>query len=270
MVDNRVSTACIVLPTYNEAGNITSILDRIYENVRSQEEVRVLTLVVDDNSPDGTAQIALEYSRSNPDVHVFLRPGKEGLGAAYIAGMRYALREFKPDVILEMDADGSHDPADILRLIAEIERGADFAIGSRYVQGGSIPANWGFYRRLNSSVANALVRNVLSIKEVRDCTGGFRAIRAPYLEHVDFDKLYSKGYAFQISLLAALSSMGAVIKEVPIHFADRTIGKSKMQLKDQLEFVLVTFRLRAQRNTAVLPDSRVTANATAARRATKR
>jgi dolichol-phosphate mannosyltransferase len=245
MDDKSVKTACIVLPTYNEAGNIKRILDRIYSHVHKQTAVRVLTLVVDDSSPDGTAKLARAYSKRNKDVHVFERPGKEGLGAAYIAGMQYALRELKPDVILEMDADGSHDPAVILKLIAEIENGADFAIGSRYVPGGSIPKHWGFYRRLNSSVANGLVRTVLSLGKVKDCTGGFRAIRATYLEQLDWSKLHSKGYSFQISLLSAMNQMGAIITEVPIHFADREIGQSKMRLKDQLEFVLVTFRLRA-------------------------
>ena len=163
-----------------------------------------------------------------------------------------------------MDADLSHDPKDISRLIRAIEEGADLAIGSRYVDGGSIPENWGFYRRLNSAVANGLVRGVLSL-EVRDCTGGFRAIRSSLLEHIDFAKLNTKGYAFQISLLSALSLLGASIVELPIHFHDRTIGTSKMRIKDQLEFVATTFRIRTAR-APIAPMRSAATNPAAARR----
>jgi dolichol-phosphate mannosyltransferase len=242
-----IRTACIVMPTYNEAGNITKVLDTIYSYVHKQKAVRVLTLVVDDNSPDGTGALAEAYGARNPNVKVLHRTGKEGLGAAYIAGMKYALREFEPDVILEMDADLSHNPKDVLHLIAAIEEGADVVIGSRYVAGGTVPDHWGFYRKLNSATANALVRNVLSLRRVKDCTGGFRAIRSTYLEQIDFDNLKTKGYAFQISLLHQLASLGATIAEVPIHFADREIGVSKMRLKDQLDFIATTFKIRASR-----------------------
>lgn len=260
----NIRTACIVMPTYNEAGNITNVLDAIYANVRKQDAIRVMTLVVDDNSPDGTGALAQAYSARNPDVKVLHRTGKEGLGAAYIAGMRYALREFEPDVILEMDADLSHNPKDVLRLIGAIDDGADLAIGSRYVPGGTVPDHWGFYRKLNSGTANALVRNVLSLRRVKDCTGGFRAIRATFLEQVDFDNLKTKGYAFQISLLHQLAQLGANITEVPIHFADREIGVSKMRLKDQLDFIATTFRIRTTRPAGVRAAS---TRAVAARRA---
>lgn len=251
--------ACIVLPTYNEAGNITRALDLIGKNAPG-----VHVLVVDDNSPDGTGQIAEEYASKHTFVKVLHRKGKEGLGAAYMAGMQHALQEGY-DVIFEMDADLSHDPKDIPRLLKAIEQGADLAIGSRYIDGGSIPENWGFYRKLNSAVANGLVRGVLSLK-IKDCTGGFRAIRASYLEHVDFSKLNTKGYAFQISLLNALSQLGANIVEIPIHFNDRTIGASKMRLKDQLEFVITTFRIRSARATV---QRSATTNAIAARKVRK-
>ena len=262
-----IRTACIILPTYNEAGNINNVLDQIYANVRQQDRIRVLTLVVDDNSPDGTGALAQEYARKNKDVKVLHRTGKEGLGAAYIAGMTYALREFEPDVILEMDADLSHNPQDILRLIAAIEHGADVVIGSRYIDGGSIPAHWGFYRRLNSACANALVRGVLSLRQVKDCTGGFRAIRTSYLEQIDFTQLKTKGYAFQISLLSALNGLGVQIKEIPIHFADREIGVSKMRFKDQIDFIITTFRIRTL--PAALPSRSVSTTTAAARRVKK-
>jgi dolichol-phosphate mannosyltransferase len=264
-----VKTACVIIPTYNEAGNLQNVLDLIYENIGKQNLIKVYTLIVDDNSPDGTGRLADEYSRRNKEVKVLHRAAKEGLGAAYIAGMQHALQELRPDVILEMDADLSHNPKDILRLIRAIEDGADVVIGSRYVEGGSIPEQWGFYRRLNSSTANALVRYVLGLG-AKDCTGGFRAIRSSYLEHVDFTRLKTKGYAFQISLLNALTSLGADIREVPIHFSDRTVGTSKMRLKDQVDFIMTTFRIRAARDAAVMPMRNVTATPSAARRAKKR
>ena len=265
---NGIRTACIVIPTYNEAGNIQKALDLIYENVRKQDRIKVYTLIVDDNSPDGTGQLAEEYGRRNKDVKVLHRTSKDGLGAAYIAGMQHALQELNPDVILEMDADLSHNPKDVLRLIGAIERGADVAIGSRYVAGGSVPQHWGFYRKLNSATANALVRNVLTLNEVKDCTGGFRAIRATYLEHVDFTQLKTKGYAFQISLLSALKDLGAEIVELPIHFADREVGKSKMRLKDQVDFIITTFRIRATR-TAAVPTRGTAITPAAAKKAKK-
>jgi dolichol-phosphate mannosyltransferase len=261
-----VHTACIVMPTYNEAGNINNVLDLIYENVSAQETFKVFTLIVDDNSPDGTGALADEYAKKNPLVRVLHRKGKEGLGAAYIAGIQHALRELKPDVILEMDADLSHNPKDVLRLIKAIDDGADMAIGSRYTAGGSIPQEWGFYRKLNSAVANALVRNVLSLRKVRDCTGGFRAFRATYLEHIDWSRLKTKGYAFQVSLLNAVNELDAVIAEVPIHFSDRQIGTSKMRLKDQVDFIITTFRIRASRRDAVLAAAGASTSAAAGRK----
>lgn len=262
-----VNTACIVMPTYNEAGNITNVLDLIYDHADRQKRITVYTLIVDDNSPDGTGQIADAYARKNPHVRVLHRTSKDGLGAAYIAGMQHALQELKPDVILEMDADLSHDPKDVLRLIAGIEDGADFVIGSRYVEGGSIPAEWGFYRRLNSAVANGLVRNVLSLRQVKDCTGGFRAIRASYLEHIEWGQLKTKGYAFQISLLNAMHELGATIAEVPIHFSDRQVGKSKMRIKDQVDFIITTFRIRASGRSATAASRSAEATAVAGRKA---
>jgi dolichol-phosphate mannosyltransferase len=262
---NGITTACIVIPTYNEAGNLQKVLDLIFDHVHGQDRVHVYILVVDDNSPDGTGQLAEEYARKNKDVKVLHRVSKDGLGAAYIAGMQHAMQELNPDVILEMDADLSHNPKDVLRLIGAIERGADVAIGSRYVEGGSVPESWGFYRKLNSATANALVRSVLSLWEVKDCTGGFRAIRASYLEHVDFTQLKTKGYAFQISLLSALNDLGAEIVELPIHFADREMGKSKMRLKDQVDFIITTFRIRATR-TAAMPARSTSIGPIAAKR----
>jgi dolichol-phosphate mannosyltransferase len=243
-------TACIIVPTYNEAGNIKHLLDKIFENDRRHAAatgVSLHVLVVDDNSPDGTAAIVEEYMRTNAAVHILKRADKNGLGAAYIAGMRHALNTLNPDLVFEMDADFSHNPDDIYRLIAEIERGADFVIGSRYIPGGSIPANWGAHRKFISRAANLYAKTVLSLADVKDCTGGFRAIRASALRSIDLDGLSVKGYAFQVSLLDAILRAGNTVREVPITFTDRTIGNSKMRLRDVTEGGITVLRMRAQR-----------------------
>jgi dolichol-phosphate mannosyltransferase len=246
----KAFTACIVIPTYNEAGNIEQLLDRIFENGRRQRSTRrwrLSVLVVDDNSPDGTAARVKEYGAKNPDVHLLLRKEKQGLGAAYIAGMRHALALLSPDVIMEMDADFSHNPDDILRLLGEIENGADFVIGSRYVKGGSIPPAWGLHRRLISKAANLYTKAVLRIPRVRDCSGGFRAIRTSALRQVDLSALNVKGYAFQVLLLEAVVRNGGLVQEVPIAFSERNAGKSKMRFADMAEGGALLFKVGTQR-----------------------
>ena len=203
-----------------------------------------MTLVVDDSSPDGTADVVRTYIKNDKNVHLLFRTEKQGLGAAYIAGMKYAIEHLGPDVIFEMDADLSHDPAEISSLMRSIKEGSDFAIGSRYIKGGSIPKNWGFHRMMISKSANIYTRMMLGIKTVNDCTGGFRAIRTSVFDKVDLDKLNVKGYAFQISLLYAAYKSGMIITEVPIHFAERNAGKSKIQLSDMIELGLMVPKLR--------------------------
>lgn len=248
-------TACVVMPTYNEAPNIKRTLDTIFHHGRKQERTHpfiISVLVVDDSSPDGTAAIVEEYRQSNPHVHLLLRREKDGLGAAYIAGMKHALQALKPDIIVEMDADGQHGPADLMRLLEEVRKGADFAIGSRYVEGGTIPSSWGPGRRFISACANAVTRTMLGVRGIRDCSGGFRAIRASLLEKVDFDGLRVKGYAFQAVLLEEAVHRGAIVREIPIAFGDRAIGESKMGLRELFEGFYIFAGVRARRilNTA--------------------
>jgi|GEM_PF-1966863 len=245
-------SACIVLPTYNEASNIKPTLDSIYHRHKlyeseNDEKVRLDVLVVDDNSPDGTADIVRTYGQKNRRVHLLLRKEKNGLGAAYIAGMQHAMRTLKPDAILEMDADGQHNPADIHRLINETRKGADFVIGSRYIPGGSVPQAWRFHRRLISRAANAYTKMILSTGNAKDCTGGFRAIRTDLLERIDFNHLQVKGYAFQVTLLDACVRQGAVVKEIPIHFLERLRGESKMRPKDMISGGIMLANMRLQR-----------------------
>ncbi len=224
----------LIIPTYNERGNIGRLIGELQSIFRSlADEMHIL--VVDDNSPDGTIDIVREYQRRSRNVHV--RQGqKQGLGTAYIRGMRYALETLRADAVFEMDADFSHKPADVPRLIAALEQGADFVIGSRYVPGGSIPREWGLHRRLNSRFGNIVARYLAGIYRIHDCTAGFRAIRSDVIRRIDLQGFRVQGYAFQIALLHAAVMVGARVVELPVQFVDRTVGESKLGIKDIIEF----------------------------------
>ncbi|MBS1881185.1 MAG: polyprenol monophosphomannose synthase, partial [Actinobacteria bacterium] len=213
--------AWLVLPTYNEAGNVESIVTAALANLPDDGCV----LVVDDGSPDGTGAIADRLAAERPGrVEVLHRPGKGGLGPAYVAGFRRALAGGAAFVI-EMDADFSHDPADLPRLLGAMGD-ADLAIGSRYVPGGGVEA-WSPSRRLISRGGSSYARRVLGV-DVRDLTGGFKCFRRAVLETIDLDTVDSKGYAFQVELTYRVAQAGFRIAEVPILFHDRRDGASKM------------------------------------------
>jgi dolichol-phosphate mannosyltransferase len=234
----------LIVPTYNERDNIQELVPAL------QEQFQLLPhdmhiLVVDDNSPDGTAAVVQKLKRCHPNLH--LSSGeKRGLGAAYVRGMRHAIENLHADAVFEMDADFSHKPEDVPRLIAELELGADFVIGSRYVEGGSLPSEWGLLRRMNSKFGNIVGRYLAGLYRVRDCTAGFRAIDANLLRRIDFEQITVQGYAFQISLLQRAMAEGAVIREVPVDFIDRTMGESKLSLSDVTEFILAAASIRLQ------------------------
>jgi len=248
---SALTEVCIVIPTYNEAQNIESLLDRIFLNEKNQQstkgKVSINVFVVDDNSPDGTMAVVQRYQKKNQKVHLLLREKKEGLGAAYIAGMKHAIEMLQPDVIFEMDGDHSHNPEDISRMMIEIEKGADFVIGSRYVSGGSIPENWGIHRKIISMLACSITRIGLGIKDIKDCSGGFRAIRVSALQKIDLDSLKVKGYAFQAALLEEMLHNRFKVKEIPIAFDERLQGDSKMTFKDMFEGFVVIGRIRMKR-----------------------
>jgi dolichol-phosphate mannosyltransferase len=187
------------------------------------KDVRVL--VIDDNSPDGTGELADRLAAELDYVGVLHREQKEGLGPAYIAGFRRALAE-GAELVLEMDCDFSHDPADVVRLIAAVEAGADLALGSRYVKGGAV-RNWGLLRRFVSAGGSFYARVLLGTN-VRDLTGGFKCYRRAVLETIDLDAVHSKGYAFQIETTYRALRAGFRVVEVPITFVDREVGGSKM------------------------------------------
>jgi dolichol-phosphate mannosyltransferase len=237
----------IILPTYNERGNIVALLASLQNEFR-RLRYDMHVLVVDDNSPDGTAALVRESMQHYPNLHL-ITGEKAGLGAAYIRGMQHALGELRADVVFEMDADFSHAPADVPRLLAALENSADFVIGSRHVKGGSIPAEWSMWRKLNSAGGNWVARYVAGLYGIRDCTAGFRAIRASILRQIDFSALRVKGYAFQVALLHQAVSLGAVVKEVPVDFIDRKYGQSKLGLNDIIEFIMNAWwiRMRALR-----------------------
>jgi len=210
--------AVVCLPTYNERENLEPML-------RALGDKHVRVLVIDDNSPDGTGQLADRLAAELGYVDVLHRESKEGLGPAYLAGFRRAL-ESDAELVLEMDCDFSHDPDYVPRLIAAVEDGADLALGSRYVPGGGV-RNWGLLRRVISAGGSLYARVVLSVK-VRDLTGGFKCYRRAVLETIDLDAVDSKGYAFQIETTYRALRAGFKVVEVPITFADREVGGSKM------------------------------------------
>ena len=210
--------ATVCLPTYNERENIEAM-------VRALGEHGVRVLVVDDNSPDGTGRIADDLAAELSYVDVLHRTRKEGLGPAYLAGFRRALGD-GAELVLEMDCDFSHNPADVPRLIAAAAEGADLVLGSRYVDGGSI-GSWGPVRRLVSAGGSWYARVLLGT-HLRDLTGGFKCYRRRVLETIDLDAIRSKGYAFQIETTYRALRAGFRVVEVPIHFVDREVGGSKM------------------------------------------
>jgi dolichol-phosphate mannosyltransferase len=222
-----VGNAIVCLPTYNERENLESML-------RALAPLGVEVLVIDDNSPDGTGEIADRLAQELDFVSVLHREQKEGLGPAYLAGFRHAL-ERGADYVLEMDCDFSHDPADVPRLIAACEAGADLALGSRYVDGGGT-ANWGLVRRVISAGGSLYARVLLGVR-IRDLTGGFKCYRREVLERIDLDAIQAKGYAFQIEGTYRTLRAGFTVVEVPIRFVDRTEGTSKMSRAIVLEAV---------------------------------
>ena len=227
----------VVLPTYNEAENVQGIGDAILAALPGST-----LLVVDDGSPDGTGDIADRMAADNPRVRVRHRPGKAGLGRAYLDGFRVAL-DGGATSLIQMDADWSHDPAALPSVLAPIlEDRADLVIGSRYTRGGKV-LDWGLGRRLISRGGSIFARTVLGLSP-HDLTGGFKAWRASTLAAIPFDGIHAGGYVFQIEMTHRASRAGARVAEVPITFRDRVVGQSKMSRRIIVEALLVVVRLR--------------------------
>ena len=237
----------VVIPTYNEAENLAALVEALY--ALDLPDLRVL--VVDDSSPDGTGRIAEELGErlrrgEEPFVRVLHRPQKQGLGRAYVAGMTRALED-GADFVVQMDADFSHEPAEIPKMLEAIERtGAGVVIGSRYVPGGSLDPDWTRARRLLSVWANLYARTILRM-EVRDITAGFKLWRREALLAVDLARITSDGYAFQIEMNWEVRRRGYEIVEIPIYFRERREGASKMSFHVQAEAAIRPFQLLFRR-----------------------
>jgi dolichol-phosphate mannosyltransferase len=233
-----------VVPTYNERENIRPLVEALIEaSAEIPHEFEIL--VVDDNSPDGTQDVIRELQQRYPNVRL-LSGTKEGLGVAYARGLEYAMSELHADIVLHMDADFSHNPADVPRLIAQIDAGYDLVVGSRYIPGGRLSKDWGITRKLISRVANSGIRIIAGIGAIHDCTGGFRAYRTTVLRRVDL-KLAPRGYAVLTYLAYNTLMAGAKVTEVPITFANRAEGDSKLRMSDAAELFLNAWWIRYDR-----------------------
>ncbi len=228
----------VVIPTYNENDNVKNIIEAVMK-----AEPRISVLIVDDNSPDGTAAIVKEMMKTCDKIHLLERPGKMGLGTAYCDGFQYALdRGF--DIIMEMDADFSHNPDDIPRFLKEIQDN-DLVIGSRYKSGVNV-VNWPLRRLILSYGANLYTRIITGLP-IFDATGGFKCFRAEVLSQIDLKKIKSNGYGFQIEMNYRLWKLGAKIKEISIIFIDRRSGVSKMNRKIIWEAIFLVWKLKFSR-----------------------
>ncbi len=215
-----IGRVLVVIPTYNERDNLPLILGRVRASVPSAH-----VLIADDSSPDGTGQLAEELAGSDESVHVLHRPGKQGLGAAYLDAFGWGLQRGY-DVLVEMDADGSHQPEQLPRLLERVAGGADLVLGSRWVRGGEV-VNWPRSREVISRVGNTYARLMLGIP-LRDATGGYRAFRRTTLEKLGLDTVVSQGYCFQVDLARRAVALDLRVEEVPITFVERELGVSKM------------------------------------------
>jgi len=234
----------IIIPTYNEKGNIEKIIrileEEIFPKIKNHE---MHIVVADDNSPDGTGKIVEGLIKKYKNLHL-IKGEKHGLGAAYVRAMGIVIEKLHADVMFEMDADLSHDPKKIPEFLKKIDEGYDMVIGTRYSQGGSIPPNWGFIRKVYSIFGNVLVRSILMRFSIHDWTGGFRALKKEVFLKEKSELTAFKGYTFQVSFLHKAVRDGFKIAEVPIAFTDRTLGRSKIVPKeyivDLLKYVIIS------------------------------
>ncbi len=234
----------VIIPTYKEVENIGRMLDTLAKEEFPQiKNHSMQILVVDSKSPDGTADVVREKMKKYKFIHL-LETDKGGLGADYVKGMKHAMSEMKADAIIEFDADFQHDPKDIKRLVAAMDAGADYAIGSRYVPGGAIPKEWGLNRKIMSFFGSLFARIMLFHFSIHDMTSGLKLTRTEYLKKVDLDHLLSKYYAYKIHILHAIVKQKVKVVEVPIVFHERKEGSSKISKKDLIDSFMVVVKLR--------------------------
>jgi dolichol-phosphate mannosyltransferase len=236
----------VVIPTYNEAGAIETVLEELKGVFSRAPQHEWYAVVVDGNSTDGTQEIVSKISRTYPSIHLVVEPEKRGLATAYLTGFAYATKTLHADAYVEFDGDGQHDPSYLLPMAEALESGADYVIGSRYVAGGSVPAQWCLYNRLLSRLGSLYSRLLLELP-VHDVTSGFKMTRvAPFAEKLPSrpDQLLTKDYAYKIQFLSEMHKLGAKITEVPIAFRHREQGTSKSTRRDIVESLKVTAIIR--------------------------
>ena len=233
----------IIIPTYNESDNIAAIIEKLEKVFTRIPDYHMQMLIYDSHSPDGTAQIVKTYQHHFQNIFLCAEAEKSGLGNAYRQAMQYADHVLGADIVFEFDADGSHNPEDLLPMMDAFRKGATVVTGSRYVMGGSIPRNWALHRKLLSVFGNLFARVWLS-PALKDYTTGFRGTRVPALRKVNLATLKSSGYAYKIHLLWSLYRQGEYITEIPIHFIDREKGVSKLPKNNIIESLWLVMTLR--------------------------
>lgn len=235
----------VIIPTYNEKETIGAVIDALELEFKLMPKHHFAILVVDGNSPDGTASIVKSKSRVYSNIKLLVESKKSGLGLAYFLGMKFAIGNLGAEAVVEMDGDFQHNPVDLKRLVRELDNGYDYVIGSRYITGGQIPKTWAWYRKLLSWVGSLFIRIVLRLP-IRDNTSGFKISRVkPFMEKLPLeeDQILSRRHAYKIHLLYEMIKMGAKTKEIPIVFGDRRRGNSKSSLEDILESLGVVWKL---------------------------
>jgi dolichol-phosphate mannosyltransferase len=249
-MENYLASPWVVIPTYNEAGNVRRMSAALME----LDVPHLHLLFVDDASPDGTGQILDDLTEQyRPRLSVIHRTGPKGLGRAYVTGFQQVLEEGATSVV-QMDCDFSHQPRDVPRLLESLRK-ADLVIGSRYVKGGSVDPDWSLNRKALSSWANFYSRTILGLREVADTTAGFRAWKRQTLEGLGLERIQSQGYVFQVEMTYAASRLGYRIEEIPIFFPDRQVGESKMTIPVKLEAALRVWEVR-WRHRGLTPQDR--------------
>jgi len=231
----------VIIPTYNEKDTIVRLIDAVESEFEKIPNHNMGILVVDGNSPDGTAEAVNQKKETYKNINLIVEKEKRGLGTAYITGMNYAIHQLKADAFIEFDGDFQHDPKDIKRLTAELDNGYDYVIGSRYVAGGSIPEEWAWHRKFLSRFGSLFIKWLLGLP-TNDNTSGFKLSRvASFAEKLPLSEreILSKRHAYKIHLLYEMVRLGARVKEVPIRFLERTGGSSKSSLEDIVESLRV-------------------------------
>jgi len=232
-----MKTIVVIIPTFNERENINSLVEQVEAEFKKLPYTLKI-LVIDDYSPDGTAEVVSKLSKKYKNI-TLLSKKKEGLGAAYVFGMNYALAKMSPDLLVQIDADWQHDPSLLPKFINKIEAGADFVIGSRYIPGGSIPKNWGLHRKIYSVIGNLVVRFGFGALAPHDWTSGYRMMQKEVYETVKNGLDKYSGYTFQVAFLHRVRTMGFKIAEVPLVFVDRIHGRSKIAPYDYIKNVIL-------------------------------